>query len=201
SDVYKRQLIGFMAYGKSTVGRIIAARLGFSFVDTDDLIELKAGKSVPAIFSEDGEEVFRQYERTIAAELPSLRNTVIATGGGFGANQSNLESLKTHAFVVYLWAPPEVLYARARRLETRPLLQVADPLKRIRELLAQRTPVYQQADLLINTADRHQQEVADIVIMHFHTVQKSLPRLPHVQAGQKEHSHPQGNENSHSHGP
>ncbi|MGC8991196.1 MAG: shikimate kinase [Verrucomicrobiia bacterium] len=165
--IHNIALIGFMASGKSTVGRTVAERLGFSFVDTDELVEQRAGKSVATIFAEDGEEKFREYERQVAAELVHRRNTVIATGGGFGADPSNLASLKTHALVVCLWAPPEVLQERARRLENRPLLQVPDPLGRIRELLAKRTPVYQQADVLINTAGRHNYEVAQIVLRHF----------------------------------
>lgn len=171
-------LIGFMASGKSTVGRIVASRLEFSFVDTDNLVELRAGKSVPAIFAEDGENVFREYERLVAQELVNRIDTVIATGGGFGANQANLESLKTHALVFYLWAPPEVLYARARRLENRPLLRVPDPLSRIRELLAERTLVYQQADVLVNTADRQPQEVADIVVLHFLSLKEGRTAPP-----------------------
>lgn len=168
--IHNIALIGFMASGKSTVGRAVAERLGFSFVDTDELVEQRAGKSVAAIFAEDGEEKFREYERQVATELVDRRNTVIATGGGFGADPANLASLKTHALVVCLWASPEVLHERARRLENRPLLRVPDPLRRIRELLAKRTPVYQQADVLINTEGRHNHEVAQIVLRHFQSM-------------------------------
>lgn len=168
--IHNIALIGFMASGKSTVGRAVAEWLGFSFVDTDELVEQRAGKSVAAIFAEDGEEKFREYERQVAAELVDRRDTVIATGGGFGADPANLASLKTHALVVCLWASPEVLHERARRLENRPLLRVPDPLRRIRELLAKRTPVYQQADVLINTEGRHNHEVAQIVLRHFQSM-------------------------------
>lgn len=176
-NIHNIALIGFMASGKSTVGRIVADHLHFSFVDTDALVERRAGKSVASIFSEDGEEAFREHERHVVEELTERRRTVIATGGGLGADPAHLASLKTHALVVCLWATPEVLYERARHLDHRPLLQVPDPLARIRDLLAMRTPFYQRADVLINTAGREPHEVALIALRHFRSVQ---PRCDHA---------------------
>jgi shikimate kinase len=166
-DIRNVALIGFMGTGKSTVGRLTAEWLGFDFVDTDMLVEAKARKSIAALFAEEGEAVFRGYEREVVTELAQRRATVIATGGGLGANPDNLASLRQHALIVCLWAPAEVILERVRHLERRPLLQVPDPLGRIRDLLAQRTPVYQQADVPLTTASRQSGEVVRQVVHHF----------------------------------
>ncbi len=165
--IHNLALIGFMGTGKSTAGRMAARRLRFDFVDTDVLVELRAGKSVAEVFVREGEAAFREYERQVVSDLATRRGTVIATGGGLGANPEHLASLKAHALVVCLWAPAEVINARMRNLKRRPLLQVPNTLERIRELLGQRTSVYQQADVLINTASRHSHEIAQLVIRHF----------------------------------
>src|SRR5690349_21324770 len=89
-------LIGFMGTGKSCIGRLLAAQLRFDFVDTDHLIETRAGRSIAAIFEQAGEAVFRGIERQVVAELAACSRTVISTGGGLGANPENLASLKEH---------------------------------------------------------------------------------------------------------
>ena len=129
-------LIGFMGTGKSSVGRLVASQRRFDFLDTDEMIELRAGKTISAIFAGEGEAAFRQFEREIVAQLSSLDQTIISTGGGLGANEMNLASLKEHALVVCLWASPEVIWERVRSQTHRPLLQEADPLEKIRQLLA-----------------------------------------------------------------
>ena len=170
-------LIGFMGTGKSTVGHLVARQLGLDFVDTDGEIEQLAGKTIPRIFAEDGEGAFRAIERRVVAELIRLKDTVIATGGGLGANLDNLASLKTHALVVCLWATPEVIWSRVRRPPRRPLLQVPDPLARISELLAERTPAYRQADVLVYSGLRQLREVAWHVTEQFQLVrQAKAPR-------------------------
>src|SRR5580704_9795158 len=153
-------LIGFMGTGKSTVGRLIAEQLRFDFVDTDDLIEKRAGKSIAAIFTDDGEPAFRQWEKELVAELNLRQRVVISTGGGLGANEANLASLKQHAIVVCLWASPEKIWERVRGQSHRPLLKEADPLAKIRSLLAIREPIYKQADVLLSTEVRSLKEVA-----------------------------------------
>ncbi|MBI3192311.1 MAG: hypothetical protein HYZ36_06560, partial [Pedosphaera parvula] len=102
--IHNVALIGFMGAGKSSVGHLVAAALQFKFVDTDELIEQRAGRSISEIFAAEGEQTFREYERQIIAELCQQRELVIATGGGLAANEANLASLKTHALVVCLWA-------------------------------------------------------------------------------------------------
>jgi len=161
-------LIGFMGTGKSTVGYMAAHQLGFAFTDTDRLIEALAGKPVAEVFARDGEAVFRDLEQQVVADLARLDRTVIATGGGLGANPVHLASLKQHALVVCLCASAEVIWQRVCHNAHRPLLQVPDPRARIRELLAVREPFYRQADVLINTGPRHLRDVVQHVLREFH---------------------------------
>ncbi len=160
-------LIGFMGVGKSSVGQIVAKRLRFEFLDTDQQIEAEAGKTVPEIFAQDGEPAFRERERQLVGQLEQRTQLVISTGGGMAANPRNLASLQRHALVVYLWASPEVLLQRAGQLKGRPLLAVADPAARIRELLTARDPFYRQADVLVNTEHRSMNEVAGQIVTQF----------------------------------
>ena len=160
-------LIGFMGTGKSSVARIIADQLHFNLLDTDELIETRAGKSISAIFAESGEPAFRQFEREVVAELASRKRTIISAGGGLGANAGNLVQLKEHALVVCLWASPEKIWERVKNQTHRPLLQDPDPLAKIRRLLAERGPVYKQADVLLNTEVRSLREVAQQVLHQF----------------------------------
>lgn len=160
-------LIGFMGTGKSSVGRSIAAYMRFRFVDTDELIVQRAGRSIPEIFEREGEAAFRTLESEIVKGLDDLEGTVIATGGGLGANPDHLAALKRHSLTICLWASPETIYERVRHASHRPLLKSADPLARIRELLAEREPVYRLADVLISTELRNVREVTHQVAVHF----------------------------------
>ena len=160
-----------MGSGKSSVGRLAADVLHFTFLDTDNVIEARAGKSVGDIFAQDGEPAFRQLERRIVEELTRREKTVIATGGGLPADPVNLASLKTHALVICLWASPETVWERVRGHNHRPLLNEADPLAKIRELLAAREAHYRQADVLVNTEMRSAREVAQHVVHQFHMAQ------------------------------
>ena len=167
-------LIGFMGTGKSSVGRLLAAHLRFRFVDTDELIESRAGRSIADIFAQAGEEVFRGIERQVVSELAKSNRTVISTGGGLAANPENMASLKEHALVVCLWASPEAIWERVHTQTHRPLLQGADPMLKIRELLAKREPFYRQADVLVNTEMRSIKEVAQHV-MHQFQIARTAP--------------------------
>lgn len=161
-----------MGTGKSAVGRLAAESLQFAFVDTDELIETQSGLSVEEIFKKQGEAAFRQLEREAVLSLGQRQKTVIATGGGLVADPTNLASLRTHALVVCLWASPEIIWERVREQTHRPLLQTADPLGKIRELLAQRDPLYRQADVLIQTGYRSAKEVAQQVLLQFQLAQR-----------------------------
>jgi shikimate kinase len=173
-------LIGFMGVGKSSVGRLVAAQLHFEFVDMDEVLEQRAGKSINDIFAQQGEPFFRKMERDFLQEMKTWRRKVIATGGGATASDENLACLKEHALVVCLWASPEVIWQRVRHQSHRPLLQDADPLNRIRELLASRAPFYKQADVLVNSEMRSVKEVAQQVLHQIHLA-RQRPR-PHERA-------------------
>ena len=162
-----------MGTGKSCVGRMAADMMHFTFLDTDHVIEARAGKSISDIFAQDGEPAFRQWERRIVEELTRRDKTVIATGGGLPADEANLASLKTHALVICLWASPETIWERVREQDHRPLLNEPDPLAKIRALLAARDPYYRQADVIVNTGMRSVREVALQVIHQFHMAQSA----------------------------
>jgi len=162
-----------MGTGKSCVGRVVAEMLHFTFLDTDHVIEARAGKAISDIFAQDGEPAFRQWERRVVEELTRRTKTVIATGGGLPADETNLASLKTHALVICLWASPETIWERVHGHDHRPLLNEPDPLAKIRELLAARETYYRQADVLVNTGMRSVREVAQHVVHQFHMAQSA----------------------------
>lgn len=144
-------LIGFMGTGKSTIGRLLAQKLGFEFVDVDARIEQQAGKTITRIFQSEGEEYFRKLEREFAEELSAGEGQVIATGGGFVLNSQNIAVLRPKGFIVSLKASPRVIYERIRNEKHRPLLAVPDPLAQIGQMLLERDERYRDADLLIDT--------------------------------------------------
>lgn len=166
-------LVGFMGAGKTTVGRLVAQYLGFEFVDTDQLIERRAGATIPEIFARQGETAFRESEREVIAELTLRSGHVIATGGGLVCQPGNLEHLKAHALVVCLWASPETLWQRVRHQARRPLLNVPDPHAEMLRLLEERAPFYRQADVLVNTGSRSSREVAQQVVHQFNLARAS----------------------------
>jgi shikimate kinase len=166
-----------MGTGKSSVGRIVADALQFEFVDTDAMIETQSGRTIPEIFAANGEAVFRQLEEQVVAQLTSREKLVISTGGGLVMNPHNLTSLKSHALVVCLWASPATIFERVRTQTHRPLLQTADPLAKIKELLDVRGPTYRQADVLIHTGLRSAREVALQVIHQFNLARKGKRRV------------------------
>ncbi len=171
-QIHNLALIGFMGTGKTTVGRLAAAQLRYEFVDTDDLIERRTGRRVAEIFERDGEEAFREMERALVSEMGGWRRRVIATGGGLGANEANLASLKQHSLTVCLWGLPDIIWQRVRHQAHRPLLHDPDPETKIRALLEKRAPIYRQADVLINTAFRSLREVTAQVLHQFHVARQ-----------------------------
>ena len=148
-------LTGFMGTGKTCVGKKLAKRLGWQFVDIDQLIEEGARKPIATIFVERGEPVFRRLERRFINRVIHGHHQVIATGGGAFIDPQNRAKLRVSGPVICLTAKPESILSRVgRRLEARPLLaRATNPLLRIRALLAQRTSAYAQADLTIDTSD------------------------------------------------
>jgi shikimate kinase len=137
-------LIGLPGCGKSTVGKHLAHRIDWQFVDSDALIEQHVGCPIKAFFAQKGQDVFRAIESQVIAQSVLQPDTVLATGGGAVLVAANRELLHQHCQVVYLRAAPDQLYKRLRRDTQRPLLQVADPLAKLHELYAQRDPLYLQ---------------------------------------------------------
>jgi shikimate kinase/3-dehydroquinate synthase len=135
-------LTGFMGTGKTAVGREVAARTGRPFVDLDDLIEQRAGKSIPEIFAQDGEPAFRALEAAICGEMAAPAGLVIATGGGAVVNPANREALAAGGTVICLEADLETILQRVGRGDDRPMLASPDRVARIRELLAARAEAY-----------------------------------------------------------
>jgi shikimate kinase len=154
-------LIGFMASGKTTVGRLLAARLGWAFADLDDLIAAAAGTSVPHIFAEQGEAAFRRHETAVVLEAAARRGIVFATGGGAACREPNLGAMLAAGRVVALEVSPEEAIRRAGEGSGRPLLDgQADKLSAARALLAARDPFYRRAHLRVATEGRRPAEIA-----------------------------------------
>lgn len=151
--------MGFMGTGKSEVGRRLAQRLGRAFVDTDRLVEARAGKRIATIFAEDGEPAFRTLERAAVAEAAGRGGPVVAVGGGAVLDPENVRCLRAAGVLVYLTARPEIIMGRVGDGSNRPLLQ-GDPRAAVARLLAERGPVYAAAaDITVDTSGRTAGEV------------------------------------------
>jgi shikimate kinase len=157
-------LLGFMGTGKSTTGRLIADRLGLGFVDMDHEIERRDGRVISAIFATSGEAYFRDRESEVARELAGRSGLVIAAGGGVVLNPDNTRVLGVTGVLVCLTARPETILERVGRKKTRPLLLEADPLARIRQLLAARQALYDAIPHRVATDGLAAETVADQVV-------------------------------------
>jgi shikimate kinase len=146
-------LVGMMGAGKSSVGRRLAARLGVAFRDADSEIELAAGCRVSEIFERFGEGAFRDGERKVIARLLEEPPHVLATGGGAFIDPATRARLKQSAVTVWIKAPVEVLLSRVKRRDNRPLLRNPDPRGTLERLLAERAPVYAEADVTVESDD------------------------------------------------
>lgn len=142
-------LIGLPGSGKSTVGRQLAKRLNLPFVDSDHAIEARLGCSIREYFEREGEEQFRDVEAAVLDELTSMPLGVLSTGGGSVLRAANRENLRGRSLVVYLKSSPDELFRRLRHDINRPLLQVADPLNRLRDLYLARDPLYRETSHFI----------------------------------------------------
>jgi shikimate kinase len=145
-------LCGFMATGKSSVGKLLAEVLGYDFLDMDAVIEAEQGISIPQIFSSWGEPAFRELESRMVDQIAHRSRHVIATGGGTVVNPVNLEKLKRCGVLINLTADVQTILARAGSGDDRPMLRAADREERIRALMEQRAPAYAQADFSVDTS-------------------------------------------------
>ena len=166
-------LIGFMGTGKSTLGRLCAAELGYGFCDSDHVLEAREGCTIAELFAHEGEARFREREREVIAELAATPNLVIATGGGAVLDTSNAARLRQTGLVVLLTAPPDVILKRVGRSRTRPLLANApSPRARVEELLTERMPVYRQvAHCHVDTGSRPARDVVQQIVMLYQLTQ------------------------------
>ncbi len=165
SNALAISLIGLPGSGKSTVGRQLARRLGLSFVDSDQAIEHRIACPIREFFEREGEESFRDVEEKVLEEL-SRQPGVLSTGGGAVLRKPNRERLRTRGQVVYLKSTPEDLMRRLRHDTQRPLLQVADPLQRLRDLYAKRDPLYREtAHFVIDTGRPSVAHLVNMIVM------------------------------------
>src|SRR3990172_12547296 len=146
-------LVGLMGAGKSCIGRRLAARLDLPFVDADREIEEAAGCSVPEIFERHGEQAFRDGERRVIRRLLDGPVRVLAAGGGAFMDPQTRAAIRARAVSVWLRADLELLLRRVLRRNDRPLLQVDDPRGRLAELMAERHPIYAEADIAVDSED------------------------------------------------
>ncbi|WP_430472179.1 shikimate kinase [Wielerella bovis] len=142
-------LVGLMGSGKTTLGRQLAQQIQFDFYDSDQVLCERTGVSIPTIFELEGEQGFRERESAVIQDLCQLPNIVLATGGGAVLREENRQYLRQHGIVIYLHVQPEILYERVKNDRNRPLLQVADPLAKFRELYKIRDSIYRQTAHII----------------------------------------------------
>lgn len=159
----KRNIIlcGFMATGKSSIGKQLASRTGYNFLDLDAAIETEEGISIPQIFAAQGESAFRELESRMVERMTDRTGLVIATGGGTIVNPQNLEKLKRCGIVVTLTADIQTILQRVGSGEDRPMLQGEDRVARIQALMDQRAHAYAQADIILDTSALNIQEAAE----------------------------------------
>jgi shikimate kinase len=165
-------LIGFMGCGKTTVGQLLSRQLGFQFLDTDQLIVKKARRSIPDIFSQEGETGFRALESSVLDDLAASNRAVIATGGGIITVPDNIPKLRRLGLVIWLNPPEEVLFQRIMRNHDRPLVRTPNPRQTVHDLLTIRRPLYTGAahldvDVSDVTPDEAAYGLAESVRVHF----------------------------------
>ena len=159
-------LIGLPGGGKSTVGRHLARNLNVSFFDSDHEVERRIGGSIRDYFAAQGEEAFRDIEQDVITQLMRSDAGVVATGGGAVLREANRRALHEHSTVIYLRSTPEELFRRLRHDTRRPLLQVPDPLRKLRELYHARDPLYRQtAHFIIETGRPSVPNLVNMVLM------------------------------------
>jgi shikimate kinase len=168
-------LVGFKGTGKTVVGRQLAERLGYTFVDLDAVIEAESGMPIPTLFTERGEGAFRELEARMVARVTGEKRCVIATGGGTIVNPANLRALKQSGVVVALTADLETIVSRLASATDRPILQGGDLRTRVEQLLVERRDAYAQADVTVDTTARTIEETVDRVL---HAVKTGPFRAP-----------------------
>ncbi|SFP90836.1 shikimate kinase [Caldicoprobacter faecalis] len=157
-------LIGFMGTGKTTVGKLLAQRIGYRFVDTDQVIEQEVGLSIPEIFLKYGEQHFRQLEKQAIRRILTRSGMVLATGGGAVMDPANFSFLKEKGCVIALDASENTLWERLKAAKDRPMLFSDNPREKMKSLLEMRRPVYYKAHFVLPVDGKSPQEVVDDII-------------------------------------
>jgi shikimate kinase len=159
-------LVGLPGSGKSSVGRQLARRLQLPLMDSDQVIEQRLGCSIREYFETQGEEAFRAIEESVIYELTQGSVGVLSTGGGVVLRAANREHLRSRTHVIYLKSVPEELFRRLRHDKSRPLLQVTDPMQRLRDLFEQRDPLYREtAHFSVDTGRPSVASLANVILM------------------------------------
>jgi shikimate kinase len=169
-------LVGLPGSGKSTVGRQLAKRINLNFLDSDAIIENRIGSSIREYFEREGEESFRDAEQRViaeltqrdgnSAELGSSAKCILSTGGGAVLRQANRDNLRASGYVIYLRSNPDEIFKRLRHDRNRPLLQVDDPLQRLRDLYTARDPLYREtAHFVIDTGRPSAAALVNMIVM------------------------------------
>jgi shikimate kinase len=157
-------LVGMMGAGKSSIGRRLAARLGIPFVDADAEIEAAAGMTVEDIFANYGEASFRSGETRVIARLLEAGPQVLATGGGAFMTPETRDIIRRNGVSVWLKADFDVLFRRVKRRNDRPLLKTGDPAETLRKLLAERDPIYAQADASVHSREVPHETIVEEIL-------------------------------------
>ena len=177
SEPFRIFLVGLPGSGKTTVGRQLARRLGLPFEDSDHVIEQRLGCSIREYFEREGEAAFRDIEEAVIRELTQGHPGVLATGGGAVLRAANRQSLRDAGQVIYLRSNPEELFKRLRHDSQRPLLQVADPLGRLRGLFEERDPLYREtAHFIIETGRPSVSTLVNMILMQLELAGLVPPR-------------------------
>lgn len=166
-------LIGFMGSGKTTVGKALAEKLSYKFVDTDEWIEEKEKRTISDIFNEEGEAYFRALETDIIKDMEDLENHIISTGGGLPLKQENGEILKKIGFIVYLDVTKETVMKRLEGDQTRPLLSGSEMEQSVKERLQFRKPIYEYtAHITISADDKEVDDIVEEIKRNYEIVMK-----------------------------
>jgi Shikimate kinase len=166
-----------MGAGKSTIGRQLARKLNLTFYDSDKVIEERTGVSIPTIFEVEGEAGFREREEQVIADLTTLPNILLATGGGSILRETNRQRIKEAGCVIYLKASADQLFQRIKQDRSRPLMQTENPLQTLRNLLKAREPYYLEvADLVVPTG----KQKVNVILREIHTKLKQLQDVAHA---------------------
>ncbi|MCS7215593.1 MAG: shikimate kinase [Thermodesulfovibrio sp.] len=163
-------LIGFMGTGKSTVGKLVSEKLRYIFIDIDELIEKTVGMKISEIFKRFGEARFRDIETEMIKLLIKKRGQVISTGGGVVLREENMLNLKKSGILFCLKANENTIFERIKNCKNRPLIQVENPQERIKKLMDERRPFYEQADFVIDTNGLSPEEVAITIIKKYERI-------------------------------